>query len=80
MAYKSSETREPLVESLKGTTFTIPDLEAMVAHWPASVNLYKDLLMDEVHERFKGYVTIEIKLVWLLRHIDCFHQANDCRR
>jgi hypothetical protein len=53
MAYESSATRELLVASLKGMAFAIPDLEAMVAHWPASVNLQKDLLRDEVHERFE---------------------------
>ena len=68
------------MESLKGTTLVIPDLEAMVAHWPASVNLHKDLLRDEVHERFERQVTLRINLIWLLNDIDCFHQANDCRR
>lgn len=53
MAYESSAIRELLVESLKGTTFAIPDLEAMVAHWPADINLHMDLLRDEVHERFE---------------------------
>jgi hypothetical protein len=53
MPYESSVTRELLVESFKGTALAIPDLEAMVAHWPASINLHKDLLRDEVHERFE---------------------------
>ncbi|KAF2630913.1 terpenoid synthase [Macroventuria anomochaeta] len=53
MAYESSATRELLLESLKGMTLAIPDLKAMIAHWPASVNLHKNLLRDEVHERFE---------------------------
>ncbi|KAH9871549.1 hypothetical protein J1614_005804 [Plenodomus biglobosus] len=54
MAYISSATRALLVESLKGTAFTIPDLEAMIAHWPASSNMHEELLRDEVHERLEG--------------------------
>ncbi|KAL5115784.1 hypothetical protein ACEQ8H_006279 [Pleosporales sp. CAS-2024a] len=53
MTSEAFATRELLVESLKGTTLVIPDLEAMVAHWPAAVNVHRDALRDEVHERLE---------------------------
>jgi hypothetical protein len=45
--------RASLVQSLKGTSIMIPDLEAMLAHWPSAINMHEDQLRNEVHQRLE---------------------------
>lgn len=46
-------TREGLAGALKGITITIPDLEAMVAHWPRAVNVHREELRLDVNRRME---------------------------
>lgn len=47
--------RASIIQSLEGTTLMIPDLEAMLAHWPSAVNVHKEKLETEVHARLEKY-------------------------
>jgi hypothetical protein len=48
--------REELVRTLKGQTIIIPDLEAMIAHWPRGIHNNLDELRDATKARMGRYV------------------------
>jgi hypothetical protein len=79
MIHETSEVRELLVKSLKGTTIAVPDLEALVAHWPAKINPHRESLRHEVHERFDRFRTRTLNVARLLMYEDYFHRANASR-
>ncbi|KAL8765569.1 MAG: hypothetical protein Q9209_007400 [Squamulea sp. 1 TL-2023] len=41
-------SRDELVTSLRGRTLEIPDLQALLSHWPQYVHLEFDRLRDDV--------------------------------
>lgn len=53
MRSPSQDPREYIISQLRGSTVMVPDLQAMIAHWPAGVNAELDALEKETNERFE---------------------------
>jgi len=51
-----SPTREELIKSLRGQKIHIPDLEALMRHWPQEISPHIDVAEKVVNEKLNAYV------------------------
>lgn len=50
------DPRDQILQSLRGNTLKIPDLQALLQHWPQYVNLEVDRLRRYVDKKLRAYV------------------------
>lgn len=50
--------RDQLLQSLRGRTLRIPDLPALLQHWPQYVNLELDRLRGHADTKLQEYVVL----------------------
>ena len=53
------EDREQLLQSLRGRKLRIPDLQAMLKHWPQYVHPELDCLRKDVNRHFRECVSFQ---------------------
>ena len=46
-------SRQRILESLRGETFVVPDLQILFHHWPQRVNPEEKRLRDDVNRRLE---------------------------
>lgn len=49
------DTRDDLLHALRGQRLNIPDLEALISHWPHSVHTQIDHLREDVNQKLQEY-------------------------
>ena len=55
MASNTEASRQQLLKSLQGRSLRIPDLQALLKHWPQYVNPELEHLQRDVNERLQRY-------------------------
>lgn len=54
-------TRNELLASLRGRTLEIPDLQALLSHWPQYVHLELDRLRKDVDRKLHEYAHVCVR-------------------